>query len=86
MELRLLGKEKLRSFWQILADIGLRLHAMACVRIRWHPVATDRIRWHTTACDGMQSVQCPAPRMKPNTLKMPLTMKVTVDMMACVIE
>jgi len=76
MELGLFGKEKLRSFWQILADIGLRSHT----------VATDRIRWHTTVCDGMQTVQCPAPRMKPNTLKMPLTMKVTVDMMACVIE
>lgn len=66
MELGLFGKEKLSSFWQILADIGLRSHT----------VATDR----------KQLVQCPAPRMKPNTLKMPLTMKVTVDMMACVIE
>lgn len=42
MELGLLGKEKLRSFWQILADIGLRLHAMACVRIRWHTTACNR--------------------------------------------
>ena len=45
MELRLLGKEKLRSFWQILADIGLRLHAMACVRIRWHRHSACRSRW-----------------------------------------
>lgn len=44
MELRLFGKEKLRSFWQILADIGLRLHALACVRIRWQPIASDGIQ------------------------------------------
>lgn len=41
-----MGKEKLRSFWQILADIGLRLHAMACVRIQWQPIAYDGLRWH----------------------------------------
>ena len=49
MELGLFGKEKLRSFWQILADIGLRLHAFAYGGNRSHPVASSGNRSHPMA-------------------------------------
>lgn len=37
-----------------MADFGLRLHAMACVRIRWLPIASNGILWQPMAYDGLR--------------------------------
>ena len=74
MKLRLFGKEKGRSFWLTIA----------CDGFQWHATAYDRLRWHSTASSRTPSPQCPTPKMKPNTLKMPLAIMPTTEKMACV--
>ena len=41
-----MGKEKLRSFWQILACVCMRSHTVASSGNRSHPMAYDGLRWH----------------------------------------
>ena len=79
MKLRLFGKEKGHTF---VAGFGKHWHAMACDRIRWHPMASDGMRWHATASSRKPLSQCPTPKMKPNTLTIPLAIMPTIEKMA----
>ena len=84
MKLRLFGKEKGRSFWLTIACDGFQWHATACDGFRWHATASVGMRWHAIASSRTPSLQCPTPKMKPNTFAMPLAIMPTTEKMACV--
>ena len=66
------------------ASDGLRSYPIVYVGFRWHATVCDGLRWHSTASSRTPSSQCPTPRMKPNTLTMPLAIMPTTEKMACV--
>ena len=64
--------------------MNFRLFGKEKGRSFWLTIACDGFQWHATASSRTPSPQCSTPKMKPNTLTMPLAIKPTTEKMACV--
>ena len=62
----------------------LRLFGKEKGRSFWLTIACDGKRWHANASNRTPLSQCPTPKMKPNTLTIPLAIMPTTEKMACV--